>query len=742
MKKSVKLLCAFVLSLTVCVSCAFGFTAVTAAAAEDAAQFVTEQEGVTLDVRTNYVNATGTAGTAMKLDYNKRVDFSGELGASFRFLIAAATDTTISEKARTDGSNYIEIKVLNPQNKGVRLRMYSLFSKVNASVRKYDLDVFYVDPSIKASAKNADLTDGERYHETIEMYESVEDSYHTVDIHKEDGYWFIAMDGLTAMPRKNMMDLDLSDCTVTFEMYSKTNTPKVRLYPFQSTDKYVSGSGNPTGKLNRYVTDGFMQFGSDEISYPGDDTVKFKIADKRAAQYPGTLIRLREHLISTVGYDVRQPINIEYSYDVSNASAVWYAFGLGRPNVLDNVERLKFNVYGNKKGDDGVALPADSAYSMYGDGIAARNDGIMIQTGTGMAQPVYRDSFTDGHDNNKTLVPYKTNSASKPYSGRGNIDLVTFEVGETGTKMYMNGTLLFENLSTKLSDFEGSDYLAYPYFHFFEDNANTAKGNTIVIKGVNAPRRTDDKVLRVKSGSNAPVTVGLDDNDNGAIKLYEYVEGEFTEIDGSLYSYDAQSKQLTMQYGIFDGRDFEVYNFYARNNSGSEEISVRFSDSALTTEPPVFEKDTYYWKVGAGTEDLVIPVDIKNGIYSSFSGGGIMSSGYTFTPGVDSTVGTIVIKKEFLNTKRAGTLTFVIRTVNVEEDEFSAQVKIVFNKTGTEPSGGDDGDGDNQGGDGEVSERPGKKGCGGSMDATAAAAGAMLALCAGVALVLRRKRVA
>lgn len=108
------------------------------------------------------------------------------------------------------------------------------------------------------------------------------------------------------------------------------------------------------------------------------------------------------------------------------------------------------------------------------------------------------------------------------------MDLVTFIVKEEGTDMYMNGTLIFDNLVTKLSDFAESDYMAYPYFHFFEDKANTEKGNTIVIKGVNAARRTDDKALKVVGGSNRDLEVGLTDNDNGEITLWPYEDDAFT----------------------------------------------------------------------------------------------------------------------------------------------------------------------------------------------------------------------
>ena len=736
MKRVWIVICSMLLAIGLC---AGGITAFTANAAE-AGKFVTEDESITVSGTTT-VTATGTADSEMVFTYNQSVDFSGELGASFRYAIAAATDTTISETARTDGSNYVDITVLNSAGKGVRMRYYALYTKISTQVHKADVDVFYVDPSIKA--KGNDAVAGERYLETIEQYETVEDYYHTVDIHKEDGYWFFALDGLTAVPRADLKELDLSNCTVTFKMYSKTNVPKVKLYAVQSTDKYVSSSGNVQGKLNRYVVNGFMQFGSDVITYPGDDTVKLKIADKRAAQYPGMLIRYREHLVSTVGYDVRQPINIEYSYDVSNASAVWYAFGLGRPNVLSTIDVLKYNVYNNINetytDDDGEKKtrprPLDYAYKMYDDSIAAKNDGVMIQTTTGMAQPVYRDSFTDGHNNNRDLVGYLTHSKSKPYESREDIDLITFIVGETGTELYMNGDLLFENLSTKLSDFEASGYMAYPYFHFFEDNANTSKGNTIVIKGVNAPRRTDTDDLRVTGNSGKSVEVGLDDNDNGEIKLYEYVgeDKEFTEVSAEKYSYDATAKMLTLNYALFEGREWGVYKFYARNNSGSEEISVRLSDPTLVTLPPEFEQSEYYWKEKSGTEDLVIKVDIKNGNFVSFSGGGIVAANWTYTPGTDSTVGTITIKKEFLNNKKAGSFTFKVKTDNIEGDEFSAEMKVIINSTGT-PSGG----GNQGGGDGAGGSRG--KSCGSEMSGSFALGGALLLLAAAGAIVLFRKQ--
>lgn len=642
-RKFFALCCSAVLGLSL--SAAAGITAF--ADGEAAPSFTTDQAGVTVSTTSKGITtATGTAGEAMVLDYTAAVDFTE--GASFRYVIPKATDIDIDSDDRASGNNHILVTVTDDSGYGVEFKIYALYSKTAVShLNKMQVDVTYLDPEV-TEAKGNDYTPGRQYLETFTTYQNVEDTFHTIDIHKEDGMWFFASDGYSALPvtaiNKNLV---LDECTITFEMFSRNAAPTVKLYPVE------------TGILKSYVIDGFMQLGSDVVTYNDDDTVKIKVADQIAAENPGQLIRYREQLISTVGYDVRQPINIEYSYDVSNASAVWYALGLGRPDVLESIDKCKYDV--NDTNVEGK--------STYSDSLAAKNDGIMIQTTTGLAQPTYQPQ-------NGRLSPYKTNSKSKPYSGRDDMDIVTFIVKEDGTDMYMNGDLIFDNLVTKLSDFEASGYLAYPYFHFFEDKASTEKGNTIVIKGVNAARRTDETSLKIVGGSGKDLEVGLTDNDNGNISLRHYADGALTAVDTELYSYDATAKKLTVKYAYFEGKEYGVYKLYARNASGSEEIEVRLSDPDLATLPATTDKTEYEWIKG-GTEDLVVTVDIHNGTFVSFSGGGISSSQYVYAPGADSSVGTITIGKDYLNGKKAASYTYTVRTTNVEEEIFTCTFKIV-----------------------------------------------------------------
>lgn len=675
------------LTLTIAFTCGI---AVTAVADEPVLTWTTAQSEITVSNDSKGVaTVTSKADFAAKLTYSQAVNFNN--GAYMRFLIPKATDIDLSDAARTDGKNYIKVTALNSDNKGVEFKIYSLYS-ANASnfPNKMEVDVTYLDPSIVKTETSGNLiADGKEYLESFSTYLNVVDTFHYIDIHKENGMWFFAFDNLTAMPVAKLNELDLSSATVTLEYFTKSATPTFKINPFTS------------GVRKNFIENDFMQFGSDEITPLADDTVKYKIKDKRSEQYPGQEVRYREQLISSVGYDVRNPINIEYSYDVSNASAVWYALGLGRPDVLSSISKLQYNVFNYGEGGVGKILGS------YSDSIASKNDGIMLQTTTGLAQPTEKSQ-------NSRKAPYITNSASKPYAGRENIDVVTFIVKENGTDMYMNGDLIFDNLITKLSDFESSGYMAYPYFHFFEDNASSVKGNTIVIKGVNAPIRTDEADLKVVGGSNADVTLQIDSFNNGNLTLWENTSETatpvFEEVDSSLYSYNNQTEIFTIKYGYFTGKEYGVYNLYARNDSGSEEITVRFSDPALATIPPTTDKETYYWKVGAGTQDLVVTVDIKNGIWSSFSGGGITQSQYVYAPGADKSIGTITISKDYLNGKKAGSFTFTIKTTDEEENSFTCKFTVVINETGVAPGegGGDDGGG-NGGGNPPPSE---KVGCG------------------------------
>lgn len=653
----------------------------------------------------NYGAVTGSADAAVTLRLDGTVNVSSD-GFYFEYLFADSEHIDIDAGVRTNGKNYIKTTVANGDDSIVILSYarYTNEQTAASQIAKMQHDVFYYNPELKRNSANNHTADGSLYLETVETYVNVTGSRHTVELYFERDILFIGLDGLCVMPNYTINELDLDGATVTLEVYSKGKAPSFRIYPANS------------GFKKQYIQHDYVQFGSCEVTELPDDTVRYRVKDKRADQFAGTELRYREQLISATGYDVRQPITVEFSYDVSNASAVWYAVGLGRPGLYDDIEKLRYDVYGYS-GDKG------KMFTSYGDGLARINDGIMFQTTTGRAQPT-------NPKQNSRLADYYTNSASKPYSGRGNVDVLTFIVGETGTDLYHNGELLFSALETKLSDFAGGNYMAYPYFHFFEDKANSTKGNTIVIKGVNAPERTDDTALRLTGGSNEDVTLGLDAKGNGDITLYDYRDGVYTEIDGKLYDFDAEKKELTVKYAYFEDKPYDICKLYARNNSGSEEISVRFSDPELATKPPEFESGTYYWKVGAGTEDLVLNVDIKNGEFYSFSGAGITAANWTYIPGDESsTVGSIVIDKTFLNNKKEQSFTFTLRTKNIEDEYFEAKCTLVINKTGeADGTGGDDGPG---GGDG---------GCKGF--ASVGTGGAAVAAAGIFAAVLRKKRTA
>lgn len=67
-----------------------------------------------------------------------------------------------------------------------------------------------------------------------------------------------------------------------------------------------------------------------------------------------------------------------------------------------------------------------------------------------------------------------------------------------------------------------------------------------------------------------------------------------TAVSSDLYRYDESAKTITIKYEWFEGKAYDVYQLYARNDGGSEEISIRFSDPGLVTQPPTVDKDTYY----------------------------------------------------------------------------------------------------------------------------------------------------
>lgn len=182
MKKRFVWIIAFALLL------ALNFSVVAVFAAESTPMWETSSAGASVTGNETVSNVTGEAGTAVVLNQKGKVNFNE--GAYVEFIIVKATDTTIDENARSNGNNYIRFTAVNAQGVGVEMVIYARYSSVSTMVNKMDVDVFYLDPAIEAG-NNA--VEGKKYLETFETYQRIEDTRHCIDIHKENGMWFLRL---------------------------------------------------------------------------------------------------------------------------------------------------------------------------------------------------------------------------------------------------------------------------------------------------------------------------------------------------------------------------------------------------------------------------------------------------------------------------------------------------------------------------------------------------------------------
>lgn len=692
MKKKLLLL---VMTLAMLVSCFAGTAfAVSAAEASWSGSNVTIGEGVT-----GGTLVTNDTGEEQSVTYSETVDFNTGAKVQVAFVQTDYFPLHVVSNEPTaflNDTDYIKFTALQ-DGKGVEVKAYAMYANNDGRAiasAKMLAEVTYIDG------------DTREYVESFETFTNVHATPHTLQIRKEGGFLFVSFDGIAAVPVASKANLDLSAATLSIS----TKNTEAHRYEIMS----VSGAN-----LTSFIYhDEWGTLGATEVTDNADGTTVYNIRDGRMGRYNGAETRVRENLVNVKGYDVTQPIVLEAQYEIVNTMAVWWAIALA-DNPYGNLDRMVYYLE-----DEGEHKRGDFKEN-YGSNNMSKDYGVMFQTVAGMAQP---------QKENELLSAYTTRAGAGGYSNRANLDTIVIEIGDEGTKWTYNGTVLFESIEPKRSDFE--DGKVYPYFHFIGTPANPNKENKVVIKGINAPKLTSDETYNYVVGSQDDVVVGLENYNNTNGELTLYTDGACTQaVDSSLYSYNAESKQLTLKAGVFTGFSAGQNYLYVKNDGGSEEITVLVRDAGATTTPPEVEKDVYYYKKG-DTADLEIKVDIHNGEFQRVTGGGMSSSRYTFNAPTDgSTIGTIVISGEkFLSGKDYGDLKFTVYTVDVYgetyTDTFTVSVVDEIPSEGEDP--GED-PGENPGNGGETT------GCGGTLTAVMLPAAALL-LAAAVFMFARKKQ--
>ncbi len=608
-----------------------------------------------------------------------------DTGAAVRFTITEATPTT----ANTERMVFTFAKQ-NSEN-GVYLTAYLQYPNDSTEkMRRIRWDITW----IRSAADHYTS-------ECLYTYDNVVGD-HSIDfVHMADS-WFVTVDGFTFTPKREVHEMSLTDCRLTV---SASSTAPLS-YKVNSLDANIENIDH----------NGWAHLGDvKEVVQNDDGTYTFRnfneklTADEENTRGPLTQLdgnmQARSHLASLVGYDVDKPIEITFMHDNREASyGIWYGIGF-EELPFDKIVTLRLN-------PDNTVMGGN----VYQGFLTGTNDGIMFQTnGDCMAEASYA---------NLPKVHYTDNSGGEPYtSGRYTLlNTLRIEIGETSTSVYMNGELLWDNYPLTRSHF-ATTHKVYPYFKFIETPATHLGGAVVVVKGINTPTAESNSFRRIKSETQ-PFTVAVDNKDNGTLTLEDE---NFAPVPASEYSYEGGI--LTVQPQVFASLEVGYHNFYVRNNGGYEMLRIRVVDSYRPLEAAELSATSYTFAEGKATEDLVISVNLKNGIFKEISGGTIRRREYFFNPEDDAPNGdhtaTLTIYKSYLNRLTQGARVISLTTVNESDESESKTATITITVTG---EGGSSTPSASHGGNGGTSSGGGS--CSGSMAGAGLSAAAVFAVAA------------
>ena len=564
------------------------------------------------------------SGTQFDFDIPKGKFYARESGSLPEGSTAAEFRAKEIAQIRTEDNDYLTFCVTAEDGRGLELKARALFADEDALYNKMMVDVTYVGVS------------GERdYTETFETYRAIFSETHTFAIVRENGYYFASFDGISAIPVAKYSDMDLSSASFHIKMRSRVLSEIAISEPERAEQKFV--------------TENWATFGATDVSTNEDGTLSFLVQDMRVRQYNGTRdLRIREEVINLKGYDVRYPIVLEGCYDINETMAVWWGLGLGR-TPFDTAGKLVYHPDGSVKQD-------------YDSNTLIENDGIMFQTTTGIAQQQVQ---------NHRIEEYVTNAGTTGYSGYENLDRIIIEVGENSTTITYNGTVIFEDMSSKRSDFK--DGRLYPFFHFIGTPANPYKQNRVIIKGVNQPILLSDEIPEVRLGTPSFVSIFVDNHGgkNGALKVYKDRECS-QPFDESSYNYDKNTHALTISASQFNGFAVGLQTIWLANGEGITAQVLRVRDPNAVYLPAdvptglVFDPQ--------GEEDLTFTADLKNNEFVRIAGSGLGSSNYETS--ISDGKLTVTIRRAFLRAKPEGVYSFRIITRTAEQDELESEFFI------------------------------------------------------------------
>lgn len=589
--------------------------------------------------------AETAADTVGGITYNQAVN--AETGSNINYMLmdkyfAASPD------ARTQNNNYVSVRIINAQGIGVELKTFYQYSDsgINSFQTAAVTDLYYIDPSMTAGDADSGDFAGYRYVESIETYKGSFAYKHHVQVRKEGGRYYVSFDGRMFKPMNEYADMDLSTCNVSISFKSTAATTRIFA---DKTDANVKS----------FISQGEWATSGDTVmTQNADGTVSYEMKDERTIAYNGQTpdtgcIRVREDLVNVKGYDVNKEINVSFSYNVHNAPTVWWGMALAK-EPFGSENKLKFDDAGNR--------------SKYSSKVLDNNYGVMFRLVDSTADTAWEEE--------ERLVGFSSNNNLTGYTDISELDTVKYIIGETSTAMYFNNKKLYD-LPIKKSDY--ADGKAYPTFHFIETPASALKFNRITVNGVNSPAFESKLTNKFYSGGD-DLQIGLNNHED---KVLEVFDGNLsTPVPSESYSFENSKLIIDSEY--LSQKAFGLYDFYVKNSGGVAKCVIQVADINSYTEPPVIYDETgankisqVYWLYMYGEQDLVFKVDLKQGVFSRFIGAQIPISGYTWqNPVAPSTIGTLTLKKSFLNDKDIGVYKMTFETKNIDQEAFSSSFQL------------------------------------------------------------------
>lgn len=490
----------------------------------------------------------------------------------------------------------------------------------------------------------------------FDTYRDVFEETHTVSVQHSYGSYYVEADGRVFSPYRPADALDLSAVKLTVETHSaNAETPAKLDVKSVAAERQQIAEGD------------WLDMGPSEHVYNPDGSITYRNIDE---QYTADLNSgnywLKTRIGAVRGYDVTKPIKLQAHYDINGAGVWWGLYFPNRPFLPFDQTRYTIDDVGdNMVNCKGIQFDNTTPY---------------------YARPYYMDPSEQASDEElakRRMTQPK--GISVAYGGGEHLNTIEILIGEQATTVKFNGALLWDDFELKRADFSaenGGDGKVYPMFEFIETPATGTRGIHLTVKGINVPEITSATNVTRARDDTADLKLQVTDPGNGRLRL---LGPDRSELSADLYSFSAGT--FTVKAAAFANlavNEQTPYSFFIANDGGLAGIQVRILAEVVALQPAVFTPGSYALATkGEATEDLELTVDYRNGTFVSFIGGGLTNSQFTRTdPAAGSTVGKIVLSKDFLNRLKEGETTVRLKTKDVSGNTAETSFVIRVGESG------------------------------------------------------------